>query len=116
MGLEFEIVALLEVSVVSCRAACSESRVWNGKVGNRKSTFVTAAMNVNSEIGWSDLLENVMDKVMIDGDCGSRAAWSEMLSAVSLTCMVFAAGRPSGNAEEKAQSSSSGAFGARGAA
>lgn len=42
-------------------------------------------MNVSSEMGWSDLLENVMDMVMTDGVCGSRAACIEMLRAVSLT-------------------------------
>lgn len=48
-------------------------------------TFVTAAMNVSSDIGWSDLLENEIDIVIMDGVCGSRAAWSDMFKAVSLT-------------------------------
>lgn len=48
-------------------------------------TFVTAAINVSSDIGWSDLLENEIDIVMTDGVCGSRAACNDMLNAVSLT-------------------------------
>jgi hypothetical protein len=77
-------------------------------------TLVTAAINVSSDIGWSVLLENVTDKVMIEGVAGSLVACSEMLKLVSLTEIVFEEGRPSGNAEENAHSSSS-AAGAAGA-
>ena len=69
-------------------------------------------MNVNSDIGSSDLLENDKDIVITAGVWGSRAACSEILSPVSLTVIVFEDGRPSGNADEKAHSSSSDAAGA----
>lgn len=55
------------------------------------------------------MLENVTDSVITDGVCGSRAAWSRILRLVSLTKIVFSEGRPSGNADENAQSSSSAA-------
>ena len=64
-------------------------------------------MNVNSDIGWSVLLENDIDIVITAGVCSSRAACSKMLRLVSLTRMVFSAGSPSGNADENAHSSSS---------
>ena len=78
--------------------------------------MVTAAMNVNSDIGWSVLLENDIDIVITAGVWVSRAACSKMLRLVSLTMMVFSAGSPSGKAEENAHSSSSAvACGAAGA-
>lgn len=52
-------------------------------------TFVTAAMNVSSEIGWSVLLEKVKDIVITAGVGGSRATCNEILRFVSLTKMVF---------------------------
>lgn len=70
-------------------------------------TFVTAAINVNSDIGWSALLENFKDMVITEGFVGSRVACIEMLSWVSLTESVFEEGRLSGSADENAQSSSS---------
>lgn len=47
------------------------------------------------------------DRVIIEGLEGSRVACMEMLKLVSLTDIVFDAGRPSGKADEKAHSSSS---------
>lgn len=73
---------------------------------------MTAAINVSSEIGRSVEFEKETDNVMIEGLDGSREACMEMPRLVSLTEIVFAEGRPSGKADEKAQSSSSAATGA----
>lgn len=70
---------------------------------------------MSSDIGWSVLLEKVKDIVITDGVCGSRVACNEMLRLVSLTEILFEDGRPSGNAEENAHSSSSAAGAGRAA-
>ena len=74
-------------------------------------TFVTAAIKVNSDIGCSVLLENFKDMVITEGFEESLVASNEMLSFVSLTESVFEDGKPSGSADENAQSSSSAAGG-----
>jgi hypothetical protein len=85
-------------------------RVGIGKGGNRgENTFVTAAMNVSSEMGSAVLFEKDSESVITSGVLGSRAACKEIRRLVSLTVRAFEAGGPSGKAEEKAHSSSSAA-------
>lgn len=79
-------------------------------------TFGTAAINSNSDIGWSVLFENVIDIVITAGVAGSRTACNEMLKCVALTRRVLELGGVSGKAEEKAHSSSSAAGAAGGLA
>lgn len=74
----------------------------------RKSTFVTAALNSRSDMGCSVLFEKVNDIVITAVFAGSRVTCKEILRPVSFTAIVFEAG-PSGNADEKAHSSSSAA-------
>ncbi len=72
-----------------------------------KYTFVTAAINVSSDIGRAVLFENDIDIIMV-GVCGSRVACSDIDKAVSLTRMVFEEGVESaGSADSNAHSSSS---------
>lgn len=52
------------------------------------------------------MFEKLNDSVMTDVFAGSRVTFKDMLRLVSLTVRVFEAG-PSGNADEKAHSSSS---------
>ena len=70
-------------------------------------TLVTAAAKVSSVTGCVVVFEKLTDKVMTDGSVGSRATCREMLKDVSLTESVLELGKPSGNAEENAHSSSS---------
>lgn len=76
-------------------------------VDKRKQTFVTAAINVNSLIACSLLLENPISNLIIPGLVGSLTACISIRSVVSLTTIVLEAGKPSGSAEENAHSSSS---------
>jgi hypothetical protein len=70
-------------------------------------TFVTAAINVSSDIGCSVVFENNRFILIASDVGGSRDAWSAILKVVLLTVNIAEEGRPSGRAEEKAHSSSS---------